>query len=246
MQKQTQHTYLTVNGQEIPIKVYREQRRNVRASVGKKAFILRMPRLLTKLQGQHYMQWFERWVCEQLNSNENVRNRFQRKAYQDGDTLRVGAREYILHIEYLDRKTSAAKQYASTLHLKVSQHLNETECQSSIRTLLSRVVAQDFQPYIEARVQRINQMHFKRKINKISLKYNHSNWGSCSTKGNVNLSTRLLFAPTAVIDYVIVHELSHLFEMNHSPRFWAIVARAMPDYKKHEQWLKENGHLCDF
>lgn len=246
MQKQTQHTYLTVNGQEIPIKIYRERRKNVRASVGKKAFILRMPRLLTKGQRKHYMQWFEDWVRKQLNSNESVRNRFQRKAYQDGDTLTVGEREYILHVEYLDRKTSAAKQYGSTIHLKMSQYLPTTERQSDIRTLLSRIVAQDFHPYIAARVKLLNDLHFKRDINKISLKYNHSNWGSCSTKGNVNLSTRLLFAPAVVIDYVIIHELSHLFEMNHSPRFWAIVARAMPDYKQHEKWLKENGHLCDF
>ncbi len=246
MQKQTQHTYLTINGQEIPIKIYRERRRNVRASVGKKAFILRMPRLLTRVQKNHYMKWFEDWVRKQLQSNDNVRNRFDRKVYQDGDTLRVGAREYILHIEYLDRKTSAAKQYGSTIHLKMSQHLNETETQNSIRTLLSRTVGNDFLPYISARVHRLNERHFQKKINKISLKYNHSNWGSCSTKGNVNLSTRLLFAPTAVIDYVIVHELSHLLEMNHSPRFWRIVAKAMPNYKQQEKWLKEHGHMCDF
>lgn len=246
MQKQTQHTYLTIEGQEIPIKIHRERRRNVRASVGKKNFILRMPRLLTKVQRNHYMKWFEQWVRKQLKSNETVRNRFDRKMYQDGDVLRVGSREYILHIEYLNRKTSAAKQYGSTIHLKISMYLNETEKQSTIRSLLSRTVGNDFLPYISARVHRLNEQFFKKPINKISLKYNHSNWGSCSNKGNVNLSTRLLFAPTAVIDYVIVHELSHLLEMNHSPRFWRIVAAAMPNYKEQEKWLKENGHSCDF
>ena len=62
-------------------------------------------------------------------------------------------------------------------------------------------------------------------IKGIFLKYNHSNWGSCSHNGNINLSTRLLFAPEAVQDYVIVHELAHLVEPNHSDRFWALGSR---------------------
>jgi predicted metal-dependent hydrolase len=78
------------------------------------------------------------------------------------------------------------------------------------------------------------------------LKYNQTNWGSCSTRGNINLSTRLLFAPDDVIDYVIIHELAHLLEMNHSNRFWNIVKKAMPEYREKEVWLKKNGHLCDF
>jgi predicted metal-dependent hydrolase len=68
-------------------------------------------------------------------------------------------------------------------------------------------------------------MYFQKPIKSVNLKYNLSNWGSCSTKGNINLSTRLLFAPDDVIDYVIIHELAHLLEMNHSPHFWAIVKR---------------------
>jgi len=69
---------------------------------------------------------------------------------------------------------------------------------------------------------------------------------SCSSKSNINLSTRLLFAPSDVIDYVIVHELTHLIEMNHSQKFWNLVKSVMPNYKQKEKWLKEYGKLCDF
>lgn len=65
-------------------------------------------------------------------------------------------------------------------------------------------------------------------------------WGSCSRKGNLSLNLKLLMAPEAVIDYVILHELLHLKEMNHSKRFWHLVAQYCPDYKIHRQWLKEN------
>ena len=101
-------------------------------------------------------------------------------------------------------------------------------------------------PEITRRVIELNRKHFQKPVKGVRLKYNHSNWGSCSRSGNINLSTRLLFAPPDVIDYVIVHELAHLVELNHSPRFWNIVEKAVPDYRDKEKWLKENRNLCDF
>ena len=76
--------------------------------------------------------------------------------------------------------------------------------------------------------------------------FNSSNWGSCSSNKIINLSTRLLFAPPEVIDYVIIHELAHLVEANHSKRFWDLVASKMPNYKEQEQWLKTHGRHLDF
>ena len=63
-------------------------------------------------------------------------------------------------------------------------------------------------------------------------------WGSCSNKKSLNFSWRLIMASDDVIDYVVVHELAHIAEMNHSPRFWAIVARTLPDYKERQKSLK--------
>ena len=64
--------------------------------------------------------------------------------------------------------------------------------------------------------------------------------------GNINISTRLLFAPDDVLEYVCIHELAHLIEHNHSQRFWMLVAQAMPDYTAKETWLKEKGDACRF
>ncbi|MBN2664423.1 MAG: M48 family metallopeptidase, partial [Bacteroidales bacterium] len=68
-------------------------------------------------------------------------------------------------------------------------------------------------------------------------------WGSCSSTGNINLSWRLVMAPIEVIDYVVIHELAHLIEPNHSNKFWYHVQRIQPEYKLHRKWLKENGYL---
>ena len=68
-------------------------------------------------------------------------------------------------------------------------------------------------------------------------------YGSCSPDNKLSFTWRLVMSPLAVIDYVIIHELMHIKEKNHSGRFWSIVEAAMPDYKKHRHWLREHGHL---
>jgi len=78
---------------------------------------------------------------------------------------------------------------------------------------------------------------------KVRITSARTRWGSCGAKGTVNFSWRLAMAPPEVIDYVIVHELVHLAEMNHSARFWQRVAQHVPDHRLHRRWLRENGHL---
>ncbi len=68
-------------------------------------------------------------------------------------------------------------------------------------------------------------------------------WGSCSTSGTVSFAWRLIMAPMDVVDYVVVHELAHLREMNHSARFWTVVASILPDYDTRRHWLKDHGGL---
>ncbi|MCX6086661.1 MAG: SprT family zinc-dependent metalloprotease [Caldiserica bacterium] len=68
-------------------------------------------------------------------------------------------------------------------------------------------------------------------------------WGSCSTSGTVSFAWRLIMAPMDVIDYVVVHELAHRREMNHSAKFWAVVASVLPDYDKRRRWLKDHGGI---
>lgn len=78
---------------------------------------------------------------------------------------------------------------------------------------------------------------------RIAIKAAKTRWGSCSARGNLNFHWKLILMPPAILDYVVVHELAHRIEMNHSPRFWAQVERILPDYRERRRWIKENGGL---
>ncbi len=78
---------------------------------------------------------------------------------------------------------------------------------------------------------------------KITIKNQKTRWGSCSSKGNLNFNCMLMLTPERVRDYVVIHELCHLRQMNHSKLFWAEVEKVMPDYKVYRQWLSQNGNM---
>ena len=95
-------------------------------------------------------------------------------------------------------------------------------------------------PIIEEKVR-----HFADKIGveygKITIRNQRTRYGSCNAKGNLNFNCLIMLMPNEIIDYVIVHELCHIKEMNHSRRFWNEVESVLPDYKERRKWLKQNG-----
>ena len=76
---------------------------------------------------------------------------------------------------------------------------------------------------------------------RIAIRSQKTRWGSCSAKGNLNFNCLLMLVPEEIMDYVVVHELCHLIELNHSSSFWSEVERILPDYKERRKWLKKNG-----
>lgn len=76
---------------------------------------------------------------------------------------------------------------------------------------------------------------------RIAIRGQHTRWGSCSSNANLNFNWRLVMMPQAVLEYVVVHELAHRRQMNHSPLFWAEVEKVLPNYREADRWLKKNG-----
>jgi len=102
---------------------------------------------------------------------------------------------------------------------------NEKQCRALAREILPGKVAH------YANLMGLSPAHVKISGAK-------KRWGSCSSKGHLNFSWRLMLADEELIDYVVVHELAHLRVMNHSPRYWAVVAQVMPDYKARQKLLR--------
>lgn len=239
---------VTIEGKQIPFKIYVERRKSIRVSFGKTAINLRMPSSLSNgAKEEHYKKAIE-WVRKKAIKNPAVLIPYEIEDYDAKQHLFVYGQELGLKIIYEDRKTGKGKYVPSTktIVLHLPNEIEGAQKNKMIKQLQSRVCAQMFLPEITKRVHKINDSCFHKPIKSVNLKYNTSNWGSCSSINNINLSTRLLFAPKDVIDYVIIHELAHLYEMNHSKKFWNIVSQVMPNYKEKEKWLNENGRLCDF
>lgn len=237
-----------IEGKEIPFKIFIERRKSVRVSFGRSCINLRMPSSLSKSQHEKHFAKSVDWVRNHSLKNPDALTPYIPQDYDQLDKLYIYGEELSVDITYDERKTGKGgyDTLTKTILLVLPNGMSDQSKSKMIKQLLSRVCGQIFLPKIKERVFEINNKAFHKDIKSVNLKYNKSNWGSCSSATNINLSTRLLFAPFDVIDYVIVHELAHLYEMNHSQKFWNIVNQVMPNYKEKEQWLKKNGRLCDF
>jgi predicted metal-dependent hydrolase len=111
-----------------------------------------------------------------------------------------------------------------------------TRFEGRVRSALKAFAHSDALGYLEPLVARLGKAP-----SAISLRDTRSRWGSCSSVGHIMLSWRLIGAPPRVFEYVVAHELAHLIELNHSPRFWAQVDALLPDWKPARAWLKANG-----
>ena len=109
--------------------------------------------------------------------------------------------------------------------------------EQEIRALAERAV-RELPPRLQRYAQQMGVTY-----GRVTIRSQRTRWGSCSAKGNLNFNCLLMLAPAEVQDYVLVHELAHRIEMNHSPRFWKIVETVLPDYKIRKQWLKKEGAL---
>lgn len=237
---------LTIDDIVIPVDVYKEMRMDVRFALRADKIILRLPIFCSKKDIKTNIDKAESWVKALIIKNPSIRDRFKIREYKNGNSLSINGKEFIFDISRTSNINYSAKIRSNRILIFLPHDSTPSENKKAIVALQSRLMAQFFLPEVTARIQEINNKYFNIKISGIKLKYNKSNWGSRSAMGNINISTRLLFAPRDVQDYVFVHELAHFIEMNHSSRFWDIVRKIVPDYKEKEKWLKIHGPSCDF
>ena len=129
----------------------------------------------------------------------------------------------------------------------IARHLQKLKEDSQINPPEDRLTAEEARMLAQKAAEEIPKRveYYAKKLRvdygRITIRMQKTRWGSCGRGGNLNFNCLLMLAPSDVLDYVVVHELCHRKEMNHSNQFWREVEKILPDYPAQKKWLKENG-----
>lgn len=231
----------------VPVRIIVESRNSSRVSLGKNEIIVRLPKHISVADKTKIVQQFLTWARQEIAEKkyyqlqQNTVNHYQNKEIKIWNTV------FKVEIEFISNGKNKLS-YRGTEILKIYLLQNQTEAKQKeeIQRFLLRFTEKYFLQELQKRTLYWNDFYFKEKIEKIDVKHTVSRWGSCSSSRKISYATKLLLLPQNIIDYVIVHELAHLKEMNHSHKFWKHVENAMPDYKVHRKWLQQHGNKVDF
>lgn len=171
------------------------------------------------------------WVIEKTGKYDRYRSQAPDRNFEPGAVFPYLGEDHEVVVE----RRSNSQVTEDTLRL-AEHHVKQT----SVRRALKRLFQREARRRFESRAASFaNEMDVTYEA--VELRNQRTLWGSCSTSGTLSLNWRLIMAPPSVIDYVIVHELAHLIEQNHTRRFWDIVGDAMPEYSTHVEWLEDNS-----
>ncbi len=185
-----------------------------------------------------FIQTHTAWILEKL-AEHNIRNANRHFVIQDGARLSWLGGEIELRLSRVpDKDRRHGHCHWHDDHLMVVVSMGAT--QADLGKIVRRAVQHRALSLFEARLHHYAQ-HMGLKPPVLRLSSARTRWGSCSLKSGIRINWRLIHLPQQLIDYVIVHELAHLLEMNHSPKFWAVVSRVFPDWNCARNTLKVRG-----
>lgn len=178
------------------------------------------------------------WILEKVREAQiRLAEAGRPKTFSEGECLNYLGKQFKLKIA---RNSSIKKHETAMLNENILLKVPLNADDEKIRGILKRWYIDQFKLLAQKRVVHYSRL-LGRSPGKITVREQKTRWGSCSAKGNINLNWKLIMAPLEVVDYVIVHELCHLKEMNHSKNFWKLVEGICPEYIKYRTWLKKNG-----
>lgn len=190
-----------------------------------------------------------KWIEKQTTKFEKLREKFPKKTFKDGEKFLLLGKPYLLRYVKGDASRLHFKQTEKEFICEIPPDLWATfkpeDAHPEMSTLFQRFYEKVGREVLQERVTEISE---KMKLKPTSVVYRSqkTRWGSCNSKGQLSLNWRLSFAPVEVIDYVVAHELAHLKHYDHSPKFWALVEKHYPNYKKPQRWLKSHQYEADF
>jgi len=175
------------------------------------------------------------WINKTIRKHKEDSLNNKAKEYNTGEHFLYLGQSYPLEVFFEPFENAGVVFWNNRFHLNAQEN---KDLRKHYFVSWYKKKARDF---IHQRVDYFRMM-LKLQPENIRITSAESRWGSCSGDNNLAFTFRLMMAPPVVIDYVIVHELMHIKEKNHSPKFWQRVEEVMPEYRKHRRWLKDNHH----
>lgn len=180
------------------------------------------------------------WILAAIAKFSNAKANLPRREYREGEIFLYRGASYKLLLERSATHSKVSARLADgflTVAVPDSPPNAEKE---DISEAVKSFYRREALRYLPNRVCELAEMYgFKYK--QVRIKNQKTRWGSCSSKRNINLNLRLMMATSAAIDYVIIHELCHLRELNHTPAFWSLVEAYCPDYRRWKDWFRQHG-----
>jgi len=233
---------ILVNGNSYNVKYVVSKKFSSTVRIKNSELVIRLSKFLLPWDKENTVEKFLDWGRKQFEKFKNVD--FVNPVYEDGARVCTHNRVYeiCVHVEERSRIRVVLSE-EGVIDLYFPRGILKVDFDKKVRDLVEKKIIEDQTPYLFSVISELNDLYFAEEFNELRFKRVFSRFGSCSSKRNINIAYRLLFAPREVFRYVCVHELSHLVEFNHSRRFWALVEAAVFDYKVHEKWLRENGFM---
>lgn len=226
----------------LHIKVnYSPRRKNLGIAVrGSDQVIVHAPAGISDREIKKIVQTKINWIEKKRHMWREIEASLQQRNWTSGEQLLVSGEKYKLVInEEKWRKSPSVRLTDSSIHV-LTPVLDSVFLRQAILAWYNRLAAET----IEQRLSHYVQLMSLRP-GTVRIKNQKTRWGSCSAQNNLNFNWRLVMAPQSVMDYVIVHELSHITHKNHSRDFWLLVDNYIPDRKISRSWLRKNGHMLE-
>ncbi len=225
----------TLEGQKISYQIVQSKRaRRMRITVSSRGVTVTLPYGLKIVEAERMIQQNSSWILEQL---KRVSKSATANSVLPVDVVLLRGKPY--KIEIIEEIQRASRIHISEGREKLLARVPAGSKQSP-RSLVEPWLKQQARKEIEAIVNQ-QAVRMNLRVNSISIRDQRTRWGSCSSKGNLSFNWRLVMAPPAVLEYVVIHELAHMRQPNHSPAFWNVVAQYAPNYKILRQWLRKNA-----
>ncbi|MBM7616102.1 M48 family metallopeptidase [Alkaliphilus hydrothermalis] len=231
---------ITLEGKTLEYILTKTRRKTVGISVDVEMGVkVAAPKNISMKQIEEVILKNSKWIFEKLKDLEGKKQ--TQAEFKAEESFSYLGKEYtlaVIEINNKEKERVELEEQAQPVPL-IKLYLHE-HTQESIKKVLLNWYRQEASRIIKERLECIGEKTGLWPLS-VAIKDQKSRFGSCSSKKNINLNWKLVMAPMEVIDYVVLHELCHLREMNHSKDFWNLVESFMVDYKERRRWLKEYG-----